>query len=230
MAITREQIYSTANTLDSEGIRPTLAAVRRRLGRGSFTTISEALNEWKLIKETNALHEMHAPLPQELIEKFHVVQSTLWSSALELATHRFNQDKVAIEDKSREKEDYYAELERLSEEYEIELEASKACIEQLRHEVTTLNQRLTDEEKTSKALHQSLIDSEASRKMSERRTEELKIELDRTHQQAEQLQRSLATLTTGFEAMQDRLLNKVNNATKHLTPNNLKITDKETKK
>jgi chromosome segregation ATPase len=211
MAITREQIYHVANALDSEGVRPTLAAVRRRLGCGSFTTLSEALNEWKLIHGARTLQKIQEPLPEQLLEKTQV----LWSLALDLATHRFNQDKEAIEEKTREKENYYAELERLAEEHDKELKASKAGIEQLRQELTTLTQRLSVETDESKLLRQSLVASETARKVSERHSEELRTELDRAHQHTEQLQLSLATLTTGFESMQDRLLKQGDKSTKN---------------
>ncbi|EBG1931025.1 KfrA, partial [Salmonella enterica] len=41
MAITEEQIMRAADELDQEGQNPTLARVRKKLGGGSFTTISE---------------------------------------------------------------------------------------------------------------------------------------------------------------------------------------------
>ena len=44
MAVTREQIFAVADELDAAGQKPTLAAVRKALGGGSFTTISEAMN------------------------------------------------------------------------------------------------------------------------------------------------------------------------------------------
>ena len=39
MAITTEQIWSAADALDAAGQSPTLAAVRKAVGGGSFTTI-----------------------------------------------------------------------------------------------------------------------------------------------------------------------------------------------
>ena len=43
MAITRERIWTAADQLDAEGDRPTLAAIRKKLGGGSYSTISEAM-------------------------------------------------------------------------------------------------------------------------------------------------------------------------------------------
>ena len=47
MAISKEQIFAVADELDAAGQNPTLANVRKQLGSGSFTTISEAMNEWR---------------------------------------------------------------------------------------------------------------------------------------------------------------------------------------
>ena len=43
MAITTQQIHAIADQLHEQGIKPTLAEVRKALGGGSFTTISEAM-------------------------------------------------------------------------------------------------------------------------------------------------------------------------------------------
>ena len=59
MAITKEQIFAVADELDAAGQNPTLASVRKQLGGGSFTTISEAMNEWRARKASQA-----APIPQ----------------------------------------------------------------------------------------------------------------------------------------------------------------------
>ena len=50
MAITRERIFEVAEAMDAAGQVPTLAAVRKAIGGGSFTTISEAMTEWKANK------------------------------------------------------------------------------------------------------------------------------------------------------------------------------------
>jgi TolA-binding protein len=44
-----ERIHAVADQLASEGLKPTLAAVRSRLGGGSFTTISKAMQEWRVL-------------------------------------------------------------------------------------------------------------------------------------------------------------------------------------
>ena len=48
---TKEQIWSVADTIASEGGNPTLAAVREKLGGGSYTDISAAMQQWVLINK-----------------------------------------------------------------------------------------------------------------------------------------------------------------------------------
>ena len=47
MAITKESVFECANQLLEDDITPTLAKVRKALGGGSYTTISEFMAEWR---------------------------------------------------------------------------------------------------------------------------------------------------------------------------------------
>ncbi|MBO0709971.1 MAG: DNA-binding protein [Acetobacteraceae bacterium] len=51
-----------ADKLEAEGAKPTLNAVRKKLGSGSFTTISDAMSQWKERQRQKAVAE---PLPGE---------------------------------------------------------------------------------------------------------------------------------------------------------------------
>ena len=68
MAITAEQIFAVADELDAAGQNPTLAAVRKILGGGSFTTISEAMTEWKARKAAKET-PLREPAPTMLAER-----------------------------------------------------------------------------------------------------------------------------------------------------------------
>lgn len=66
MAIsTFETIWQAADELEAEGIRPTLAAVRNKVGSGSFTTITSAMAEWRKRRQQEALAPAE-PLPDEI--------------------------------------------------------------------------------------------------------------------------------------------------------------------
>ena len=62
---TLETIWQAADELEVEGIRPTLAAVRNKVGSGSFTTITNAMAEWRKRRQQEAL-ACAVPLPDEI--------------------------------------------------------------------------------------------------------------------------------------------------------------------
>jgi len=53
--ITYEEVARAAEELVNEGKKPTVTAVRERLGKGSRTTISKHLNTWGMIRAKNLL-------------------------------------------------------------------------------------------------------------------------------------------------------------------------------
>jgi chromosome segregation ATPase len=68
MALTTvEAIWQAADALEAEGIRPTLAAVRNKVGGGSFTTITNAMGEWRKRRQQEALAPAE-PLPDEIAQ------------------------------------------------------------------------------------------------------------------------------------------------------------------
>lgn len=95
MAITKQDIWRAADELDAEGIRPTLAAVRKKLGSGSFTTISDAMAEWKNRK--TATLPSSDPLPVAVNEHLAELGNALWAIALAHANARFDEDRKHIE-------------------------------------------------------------------------------------------------------------------------------------
>lgn len=95
MAITKQDIWNAADALDTEGVRPTLLAVRKRIGAGSFTTISEAMSEWKAAKAGPT--EAREPPPAPLMERFTALAGEVWTQALESARVRFAAEREAME-------------------------------------------------------------------------------------------------------------------------------------
>jgi predicted methyltransferase len=47
MVVTPEAIWQAAEALETAGVRPTLTAVRNKIGGGSFTTITNAMGQWR---------------------------------------------------------------------------------------------------------------------------------------------------------------------------------------
>ena len=96
MAITTQQIHSIADQLHEQGIKPTLAEVRKALGGGSFTTISEAMKSWR---QDNQQEEQlrQVELPSSIAERLQTLGADVWQTAVDIANDRLVKDREALE-------------------------------------------------------------------------------------------------------------------------------------
>lgn len=111
MALTTQQIHAVADELHEEGIKPTLANVRKRLGGGSFTTISDAMQSWrKEHKEEQQLQQVE--LPSGISDRLQALGADLWQTAIDIANDRLSKERDALEvikAKAQQDVDEYAE-------------------------------------------------------------------------------------------------------------------------
>ena len=96
MAITTQQIHAIADQLHEQGIKPTLAEVRKALGGGSFTTISEAMKSWR---QDNQQEEQlrQVELPSGIAERLQTLGADMWQTAIDIANDRLVKDREALE-------------------------------------------------------------------------------------------------------------------------------------
>ena len=96
MAITTQQIHAIADQLHEQGIKPTLAEVRKALGGGSFTTISEAMKSWH---QDNQQEEQlrQVELPSSIAERLQTLGADMWQTAIDIANDRLVKDREALE-------------------------------------------------------------------------------------------------------------------------------------
>ena len=123
----QEAIWAAADALVKAGERPTLAAVRKAVGGGSFTTISEAMAEWRT---RQVLAEpIQEPAPEAVSRHAAVLAAALWAQALAIAHERLQADRealeVAREDMARER----AEAVELADILAGELDMARADLE-----------------------------------------------------------------------------------------------------
>ena len=119
MAITKDTIFAAAAELAAAGSAATLAAVRKAVGGGSYTTISEALKEWRTLHQPSARQAGAPALPERLASVF----NDTWAIALEVASAQFNAERAELEQSRREAAD-------LADQLRIELEQAQATITQ----------------------------------------------------------------------------------------------------
>ena len=196
MAITTEQIFAVADELDAAGQSPTLAAVRKALGGGSFTTISEAMNGWKArkaAKETPLREPAHPMLAERLTE----FGAELWATALELANGRLAAERAALETSRMQLEAEKAEAAELADQVTAELEETKARVSALetvartaREEAGSLRGQLGEASSRATTAEVRVVEIE-------KRADDLNAELARVNQLNAELVRTLSEAVKG---------------------------------
>ena len=134
MNITNKRIHEVANQLSDKGIKPTLNAVRKELGSGSFTTIGEAMKSWRDAQETeNNFVEVN--IPDSLDEKVKTLISSVWKEANQLANDKLNEDRKVLQETRERLEEEASESREAVKILEDEAEQSLEEIGGLRNKV-----------------------------------------------------------------------------------------------
>ena len=142
-------IHAIADRLAEAGQRPTLAAVRKELGGGSFTTISEAMKSWRETQqEEHALGEVQ--VPENVSERLSQLQATLWQAAVGEAERRLATERDALAQAKEEAAAAVSEAQEAVETLETEAQERESQIEQLQNRCAAFEQQAAEAE-TAKA-------------------------------------------------------------------------------
>lgn len=202
MTSTTARIFEIADELDAAGQNPTLATVRKALGGGSYTTISQAMNEWrakKAAKET----PIREAVPQAIAELLEHVGMEVWAQALQFANGRLAAEREALEKARQEIEAQRQEAAELADQVSAELEAA-------RQEASSLRGQLEAERNTARTVGDTLRERERDLAVAQARTEEVNTRATQLHEQL--------TAATAQNADLVKALSEANIATKKKTP------------
>ena len=205
MAITKEQIFQTADQLTAAGESPTLANVRKALGGGSFTTISDAMNEWKAKQQaTNA--PIREPAPAAVATRLEELGADIWAVALELANARLTSEREALETTRQQLETAQQEATELADQLSVELETLQAQHQQATEALQTVTTSLEQAKQENASMSRQLATTEARAEETTKRADDLKAELQHAHtENTAQRQRH----TNEVQALQERHTNEV---------------------
>lgn len=192
MAITKDAIFKVANDLDAQGLNPTLAAVRKALGGGSFTTISDVMTEWKAKKAAKQA-SVNEPTPPALQEQLSALGADLWAMAISAASARLDAERQGFESTRMELETQRNEAVALADQVASELEASKVSAHALLKEHAALKATVEAMQTTLASASERAATAEARATEITRRADDLKAELDKVHVQNSELIKALAT-------------------------------------
>jgi len=201
MAITKEQIFQAADHLTAGGESPTLANVRKALGGGSFTTISEAMNEWKA-KQQATTAPLREPAPAAVATRLHELGADIWGIALELANSRLSSEREALETARTQLESAQQEAAALADQLSTELETLQAQHRKTSDDLQAASTTIQALQQENATLSRQLATTEARAEETTKRADDLKAELQHAHAaNTEQRQRH----TSEVQALQANL-------------------------
>lgn len=131
MAIyTKEAIWAAADELEAAGERPTQANIRRKLGGGSFTTISEAMKERRAQREA-ALAPRREPAPERVVTASQEFAVIVWDAAQDVVNGRLAAERDALEAARQEFEAEQQQAAEFADQLSADLEAATATVQGL---------------------------------------------------------------------------------------------------
>ncbi len=224
--LTVEQIHQTADAIAAKGERPTLARVRSALGRGSFTTIGEAMQSWREQQAQQAQQEVaKVEMPGDVRERLESAGASLWAAATAEADRRLAAEREVLAEARKQAADEIAESKEVLNILESEAAGMEDQIATLRESLTAAEQgrgeainRATKAEQDvqhqraaierlegeQKELRDRITDETERRVRAEQTTEGLRSDLARMQAQAEQAKQEEADLREQLVAANER--------------------------
>jgi chromosome segregation ATPase len=126
MAISKEDIWAAADTLEAAGMVASLAAVRAQLGGGSFATIQPAMAKWRERKAH--LSTPREPMPAEVQQRVLHVGDQMWRAASDAANQVLKLEREAMRAASVQLEKEQQEMATWADQLTAEVDAAKAQI------------------------------------------------------------------------------------------------------
>lgn len=124
--ITKQDVWRVATEIDAGGDKPTVLEVRKRLGAGSFTTITAALREWvKPGAEADENDDLD-PMPLSVEEKIDQFGADLYAMIYRHVQEQFDEQRKDYEQRIHALEAERDEAAKLSELAETAIESIQA--------------------------------------------------------------------------------------------------------
>lgn len=180
MALTKEQILQAADRLMAAGTIPTLAAVRATVGGGSYTTINEALKEWKA-RQQCASTPIREPAPDNINKRLNDLGTEIWATALELANARLTSEREALEVTRTQMEIAQQEATELADQLSAELETLQEQYCKALEELQIFKQLVEKLQQENANLSHELATAHARTEETNKRVDDLKTELQHAH-------------------------------------------------
>ena len=166
--ITKQDVWRVASEIDSGGDKPTVLEVRKRLGAGSYTTITAALREW--VKPGSEEETEVDEVPESVAEKVEQFGVDLYGMIYRIVQEQFYEQRAEYDSRIKSLECEKAELVQIADTTESSLDEANTMLEKVKAELAkclsdgkVLESRLDD---TIKDKERAIFDCAAAQKES----------------------------------------------------------------
>lgn len=219
MALTTQDIHATADGLAEQGIKPTLAEVRKALGGGSFTTISEAMKSWRQEQQVEQQLQ-RVDLPNSIDERLQSLGAEMWQSAINIANERLTAEREALaiaQDKAQAETDeaqeavktLEAEQAALLEQLDIHIAQAEQAASNAAVSATALDTATAQHQVDTDAIKQQLSDTQHKLELEQERAstaqqtiDDIRTKFEETSEQLTQSRENIATVNAQSKAQQ----------------------------
>ncbi|MBF0366609.1 MAG: DNA-binding protein [Oligoflexia bacterium] len=144
--ITKDQVFTAAESLLKSGQHPTLQLIREELKGGSFSTISKYLSEWKESKSKQTIDVPEIPLELAgYIKK-------IWAAAYKESSRLFESEREAIRIEREKFQEQHDSLLSAIERVEEERDGERTNVMRLKQQNEELKRQLEEKEKIAQEL------------------------------------------------------------------------------
>ena len=147
--IQQDEVFEAANSIAALGEKPTTLKVHKKLGRGSYSTITKHLKSWE---QSDTAQEIkaeqlpaEAPVPEELQEEAQAYIKRAWFAAKNLADAQLDIERTALD---AAKSEYQTELEQainLADDAAEKLEITESENEQLSKNLADADHNISEQ-------------------------------------------------------------------------------------
>lgn len=186
----QEKIFEAADALDAAGKKPTLSAVRKAIGGGSYTTISDTMQEWRARKAARENRPV-APPPAAVTESLTDLGAEIWALAIEAANSQLMNEREAFEEAKQVLETERQEAIDLANEVTADLENTQSKLLACEQSETRTRTDFLALQEQLASLAQRAAAAEARSDEASKRADDLNAELARVNRQNAELVKSL---------------------------------------
>jgi hypothetical protein len=131
--ITKQDVWRVASEIDAGGDKPSVLEVRKRLGAGSYTTITAALREW--VKPGADEENQVDDIPDEVSNRVEQFGADLYAMVYRIAQEQFDAQRLEYEIRIKALEAEKAEVVQIADSTEAALDVANAKLDRVSREL-----------------------------------------------------------------------------------------------